>query len=123
MDKHIIRLVPENARWDVRNPPPAEWISKTPTDWATWGTQLGTVEFVYDTGEKYARLFIFERYNPQQMPTMAHILGAIYYFYNTPMTKEDAKEVFDNSPPESAGYDLTEAFFCKIGDLQLSILI
>ena len=36
MDKHIIRLVPENARWDVRNPPPAEWISKTPTDWATW---------------------------------------------------------------------------------------
>ena len=44
------------------------------------------------------------------MPTMAHILGAIHYFYNTPMTREDAQEVFNNSVPGSAGYNLTVDF-------------
>ena len=115
MTQRIIRLVPENKAWDVRNPPPAEWISKTPTDWQLWGKEHGTVDFAYLIGGRDAKIGIFKRYDPLQMPTIAHILGAIYYFYNTPMTKEDAKEVFDNSLPGTAGFNLTQAFLQNRG--------
>ncbi len=92
MSQSFIRLIPQNETWDVRNPPQAEWISNACTDWATWvrdhrsqpseqpnaalgGVESGTVEFNYPTGGKGAEIHIIKRYNPQHIPTMAHILG------------------------------------------------
>ena len=50
----------------------------------------GTIAFSYSMID----LRTSRRYKPQDLPTTAHILGAINSFYNSPITEKDAHDLY-----------------------------
>ncbi len=97
------------TKWYINNKLPIGLINVA-TKWQTWGIQPdGTIQIVYQI-DYDGKVHVSRRYDPNQIPTIVHIYGAIHTFYKSPMTTEDAQLLFDNSKENSAPWAETRRF-------------
>ena len=82
------------SKWYINEEPP-EGFTNANTDWQKWGVQSdGNIQLTFPlniVGPVDVQVLVSRRYDPKQMPTILHIMGAIRTFYQSPMTTEDAQ--------------------------------
>ncbi len=95
--------------WYINDQLP-EGFTNVNTKWQTWGIQPdGTIQIIYQI-DFDGKVHVSRRYDPNQIPTILHILGAINSFYQSPMTTEDAQLLFNNSKENTKGWMKTRSF-------------
>ena len=97
------------TRWYINNKLPPGLID-VDTKWQTWGVQPdGAIQIVYQI-DYDGKVHVSRRYDPNQIPTILYIYGAIHTFYKSPMTTEDAQLLFNNSKENTAPWSETRRF-------------
>ncbi len=80
--------------WNVNDNHMPLNLANVATNWSAWGLEPdGSIMFAYSLGDTH-RTDVFVKYDPNTMPTVAHILGAIRTYYFSPMTRETAQELY-----------------------------